>query len=81
MLKEKDVKDTSTLYKGPHQSRDGAPSVYENMLADSLERAFAKGISTLPVLVAYLNQFGPVAPNGELWTEESYSSEMQRLGA
>lgn len=80
MVKEKIVKSKGTLYNDPHQSRDGVPTVYENMLADSLERAFAKGIATLPELVEYLNQSGPVAPNGVPWTEESYCSEMKRLG-
>lgn len=81
IFKETTVKTPSTLYKDAHQSRDRAPTVYENMLADSIERAFANGITTLPELVVHLNQSGPPAPNGDLWTEEFYCSEMQRLGA
>lgn len=72
---------TAALYNETHQSRSGEPTVFENLLGDSIERAFAQGIHDLDGLVAYLNQAGPSGPNGAPWTPESYTQEMARLGA
>ena len=33
----------------------------EDLLGDSIERAFGEGVQTLPELVAYLNRSGPPA--------------------
>lgn len=72
---------TAALYNETHQSRTAEPTVFESLLGDSIERAFAQGIHDLDGLVAYLNQAGPSGPNGEAWTPESYTREVARLGA
>ncbi|MBV8620337.1 MAG: hypothetical protein JOY84_15840 [Curvibacter sp.] len=69
------------LYNETHQHRLAEPTAYENLLGDSLERAFAQGIHDLPGLVAYLNQAGPSAMNSQPWTPASFEQEMARLGA
>ena len=69
------------LYNETHQARSAAPTAYESLLGDSIERAFAMGIHDLPGLVGYLNQAGPAGPNGQPWTPASYDQEMARLGA
>ena len=71
----------SALYNETHQARVAAPTAYESLLGDSLERAFGQGIHDLAGLVAYMNAAGPAGPNGQRWTEESYQQEMARLGA
>nr|WP_277188154.1 recombinase-like helix-turn-helix domain-containing protein [Caballeronia sp. BR00000012568055] len=67
-------------YLEPHQARQRPPTQYENLLGDAIERAFAQGITVLPELVAYLNEFGPRAQNADVWTEENFRAEMARLG-
>ena len=46
-------------YLEPHQARERAPTLMEDLLGDSIERAFGEGVQTLPELVAYLNRSGP----------------------
>ncbi|MFC7460342.1 recombinase-like helix-turn-helix domain-containing protein [Hydrogenophaga defluvii] len=70
-----------TLYNETHQNRTAAPTAYEGLLGDSIERAFAAGIHDLEGLVAFLNEGGPAGPNGQPWTTASYQQEMARLGA
>lgn len=67
-------------YLEPHQARQRPPTQYENLLGDAIERAFAQGITVLPELVAYLNEYGPSAQNADTWTEENFRAEMARLG-
>jgi hypothetical protein len=67
-------------YLEPHQARQRPPTQYENLLGDAIERAFAQGITVLPELVAYLNEFGPRAQNADAWTDENFRAEMARLG-
>jgi hypothetical protein len=71
----------SSLYNETHQSRSAAPTAYENLLGDAIERAFAAGIHELDALVRYLNESGPAGPDGQAWTIESYQREMARLSA
>ncbi len=70
-----------TLYNEVHQHRSAAPTSYESLLGDSIERAFAQGIHDLDGVIAYLNTAGPSAPNGAPWTSSTYQREMSRLGA
>ena len=70
-----------TLYNETYQNRTAAPTAYESLLGDSIERAYAAGIHDLEGLVAYLNDAGPAGPNGQPWTADSYCKEMARLGA
>ncbi len=67
------------LYVNPHQARKREPSQYEILLGDAIERAFGQGHWELEPLVAYLNQSGPLAPNGLMWNAESFSAELKRL--
>jgi hypothetical protein len=67
------------LYVNPHQARQREPSQYEILLGDAMERAFGKDQWELDQLVAALNQSGPLAPNGQLWTAESFAAELKRL--
>ena len=70
-----------TLSNETFQHRAAAPTAYESLLGDSIERAFAAGIHDLEGLVAFLNEGGPAGPNGQPWTTASYQQEMARLGA
>ena len=71
----------AALYNETHQSRAKAPTSYESLLGDSIERAFGAGIHDLDSLVQYLNKVGPSGPNGQPWTATTYCDEMARLGA
>jgi hypothetical protein len=66
-------------YLEPHQARKSEPTAYEDLLADSLERAFAAGTHDVSELVAYLNNTGPSAMNGRAWDEQSLKAELARL--
>ena len=68
-------------YLNPHQARLRPPTPHEDLLGDSIERAFAAGTHDLAGLVAYLNHAGPRGPNGGEWTTASFEAEMVRLGA
>ena len=68
-------------YHNPHQARKTPPTPYEDLLGDSIERAYAQGLHDAAGLVGYLNQCGPFAPNGVAWTEAMFAAEMKRLGA
>ena len=66
-------------YLVPHQARRRMPTVFEDLLGDAIERAFAAGVTTLPDMVASLNRSGPSNANGEPWTEQSFQALMARL--
>lgn len=68
-------------YLEPHQARKATPTTYEDLLGDSIERAYGMSIHDLAGLIGHLNQTGPVGPNGEPWTEKTFTAEMARLGA
>ena len=67
-------------YLDPHQARARAPTSFEDLLGDAIERAFGAGHWELEALVAYLNQCGPLGPNGQPWTPQSYQSVIKTLG-
>ncbi len=67
-------------YLEPHQARQRAPTTFEDLLGDAIERAFAEGAHTLPELVACLNRTGPSSENGQAWTEQGFQALMARLG-
>ncbi len=71
----------AALYNETHQACSAAPTSYESLLGDSIERAFGAGIHDLDRLVQYLNTAGPSGPNGQPWTAETYRQEMARLAA
>ena len=63
----------------PKQAQKHAPTQYEILLGDAIERAFGAGHWELDALVAALNKTGPLAPNSALWTADSYQAEIARL--
>ena len=67
-------------YLNPHQARQRPSTPHEDLLGDSIERAFAAGIHDLDGLVAYLNPAGPRGPDGAVWTTDTFQAEMERLG-
>ena len=67
-------------YLDPHQARPRAPTSFEDLLGDAIERAFGAGHWELDALVGYLNQSGPQGPNGQPWTAASYQSVIKTLG-
>ncbi|MPY99416.1 MAG: hypothetical protein GEU97_15710 [Actinophytocola sp.] len=68
-------------YLETHQSRDTTPAAYEMKLAGAIEEIFGRGIHDLPGLLTELDAVGIAAPDGAAWTEDSFTAEMQRLGA
>lgn len=68
-------------YLNPHQSRADEPTVYENLLADGLERAFEAGITEPAGVVEMLNVTGVPTPTGGAWSVDMFQREMKRLGA
>lgn len=67
-------------YLEPHQARPRPPTSYEDLLGDAIERAFGAGHWELDALVARLNQSGPLGPNGEAWTAQSFQTAIKTLG-
>ena len=63
------------------QTRSAPPTEFENQLGDALETVFESGAQTLVEVVAKLNELGMFAPDGARWTEESYTTEIHRLGS
>lgn len=70
------------VYLNPHQARRRPPTQFEDLLGDSIERAYAAGTHDLAGLVAHLNRTGPGCPhNNGIWTEQNYQEEIARLAA
>jgi hypothetical protein len=67
-------------YFEPHQARTRPPTSFEDLLGDAIERAFGAGHWDLAALVAHLNQSGPLGPNGQPWTAESFQATIKTLG-
>lgn len=67
-------------YLEPHQARNRKTTAYEDLLGDSIERAYAAGLHELDALLEYLNKAGPMGPDGQAWTPETFEREMARLG-
>jgi hypothetical protein len=68
-------------YLEPHQARRRPPTVYEDLLGDAIERAYASGVHDLAGLVEHLNRSGPASPKGQTWTEAIYREEIAALAA
>jgi hypothetical protein len=69
------------LYLNAHQTRDRKPTTYENILADAIEFAYATGIHDLDKLVESLNQQNCLDPDGNAWTDRSFTKVMGDLAA
>ena len=64
-----------------HRTLKPAPTPQESALAGTLIGILSRKIHDLPGIVAALNA-SPVRPaTGEPWTEASFQSEIERLGA
>lgn len=72
---------TTASYLEPHQARTRQPTAFEDLLGDSIERAYAAGHHELDALIGYLNKAGPIGPDGSAWTADTFQAEMARLGA
>jgi hypothetical protein len=72
---------TTEPYLQPNQARTRPNTQFEDLLGDSIERAFGNGVTELPDLLAHLNLAGPPCPltTGE-WTPDAYKTLMARLG-
>lgn len=70
-----------TQYLVTHQTRTREPSAYEYKLAQVLEEVFGQVGHELSDVVRGLNDRSVRAPDGAPWTEESFRTEMKRLGA
>jgi len=64
-----------------HQTRATPPSDYENQLGEALEQIFGEDVVELKDIINRLNEIGIQAPYGAAWTEDTFCSEMKRLGA
>ena len=62
------------------QTRGAEPTAYEAALTDALEEMFDGGVETLPDIVAGLNERNIHAPDGSPWMEETFQTEIKRLG-
>ncbi len=67
-------------YLEPHQARTRPPTSYEDLLGDAIERSFATGHWELDALVAQLNKTGPLGPNGQAWTADSFQATIKTVG-
>ena len=62
------------------QNRAAAPDEFENRLMNALEQIFARGTESLPEIVSELNKT-MADRSGTPWSEQSFQTEMKRLGA
>jgi len=62
------------------QTRSAPPGEFETQLAQHMEAAFIDGASSLDALVAYLNDNGLAAPDGQPWQEASLLAYLQQQG-
>ncbi|MBZ0216395.1 MAG: hypothetical protein K8F25_07580 [Fimbriimonadaceae bacterium] len=74
------IENPDTVENIVWQTRHAPPSDYENQLGDALVAAFDQGVEDLEPLVAKLNEFGTLAPDGQPWTVATFEAEMARLG-
>ncbi|MEV8568699.1 recombinase-like helix-turn-helix domain-containing protein [Streptomyces sp. NPDC051322] len=72
---------TDWPYLDVHQSRTHEPTPYEYQLASTLEEVFTKDGHGLADVVRGLNARQVRSPDGTPWTEESFRTEIHRLGA
>lgn len=62
------------------QSRESAPTDYENALADAIESAYLSGARTSRQFADHLNTAGVASLSGQRWSAASLEQEMSRLG-
>ena len=74
------IRPLPDAYLQPHQARTRPPTSYEDLLGDAIERGFAAGHWKLDALLAHLNKTGPMGPNGQPWSAESFQATITTLG-
>lgn len=62
------------------QNRSRTPNQYELDFVQHLIQAFSNDVTELNALTEALNQQGFRTVAGDVWTAESFSKEIQRLG-
>lgn len=62
------------------QTRYKVPTAYEQDFVQHLIQAFGSGVTELHDLVTTLNRQGFRRESGDVWTAQSFTEEMQRLG-
>ncbi len=62
------------------QTRYKVPTIYEQDFVQHLLKAFSAGNTELAHVVEALNVQGFRSEFGAIWTEQSFTAEMQRLG-
>jgi hypothetical protein len=75
-----EMPEMTDRYLQPHQARQRPSTPYEDLLADSLERAFAQNLHEPAGIVGFLNEVGPPPQTAEQWTEPVFLEELRRLG-
>ncbi len=65
-------------FLNPHQAQRRAPTSFEDLLGDAIERGFAAGHWELDALVNYLNASGSQALSGQPWTSASFAALMEK---
>ncbi|RII18790.1 hypothetical protein DSC45_09225 [Streptomyces sp. YIM 130001] len=68
-------------YLEVHQRRTHEPTPYEFKLAATLEEVFTVEGHELTDVVRGLNERQVHAPDGRPWTEQTFTAELDRLGA
>jgi hypothetical protein len=68
-------------YLSPRQTRDQAPTAWQQELANALEGIFSRGDYELKEVVEGLNASRVRPPTGGTWTAESFTTVMRELGA
>jgi hypothetical protein len=64
-----------------HRTVNLSPSAYEQQLAATLFGILSSGIHDLGGIVDALNVAAVLPPDGQAWTDASFSAEMERLGS
>ena len=64
-----------------HRTLNVSASEYEKKLSGALFEILSRKTHDLAGIVAALNRSGVTPSSGQSWTEESFSAEMERLGA
>ena len=68
-------------YLNPVQTRTNEVTAWQQELANAIESVFTKGARELDEVVVGLNKTRVRPPNGDDWTEETFTALMRELGA
>jgi hypothetical protein len=74
------IEDPSAIVNVPWQTRPAPPTEFELSLCEALTGIFGAGVEELSDIVAELNKRNVKSPDGSDWTEDSFQTEMKKLG-